>query len=818
MSNTGQDTLAITGLSVTGNVFGAEGTVPEQLEPGASSDLILTFRPESDVSYTGTLQIESNDPELPVFEASLTGFGLDPDAPMDIADARELPMGTLVTVSGWVTVSSQFSGPVYFEDETGGIAWYNGEKMPDEWALDLQIGDSVVVTGHIGEFHEMVQLVDDESHVVFPEPAGMVEPDVITLEQLNTGDYEGRLVRIEDLYFEESGLFSAGENYDVSDATDNGQVRADSFTDIGGRSIPNGPVHITGIASRFLQTRQLIPRYYDDIEEATDGPVIATSAPFETSASDNTITFEWNTEQEAHSEIRYGTTRDLEQGAVVSESRTNAHHLTIEDLDPASVYYIQIRSAADADTSFSNIQLTSTASPAEATGEIHTYFNKSVNHTLASDREANADVNFRDKLIERITDAEHTAELAFYNISGEVGGEVADAIIDAQQRGVAVRVIASGHTGTTNAVISRLQDSGIHAVQSPGEEQQHNKFAVFDANHTDASRTWVVTSSWNATDSGTYSQYQNMLNIQDVALARAYLLEFNQMWGSDSGRFNRQQARFSEEKKVVNPSVFFLGEDQTQVRLYFSPQGNTESEINRMLATAESNIDLSLNLITRRPLSNTMRDRHNSGVKVRGAIGQITGEGSEWEYLSSWADVHEFSHSQHGLLHHKYAIIDAETGSENAKVITGSHNWSRNANTRNDENTLIIFDPGIANEYLQEFAMRYKQAGGEDSFRIPTDTHLSGEVPEQFEVYQNYPNPFNPSTTISFQLPADDAVSLRVYDSLGRRVATLLSNEFMPAGRHQVTLNASSLASGMYIYRVMLQDGQSVTRKMTLIK
>ncbi len=816
--NTGQQDLEIASLTVSGNGFSLSGDIPSTLEPSESSELELSFEPEAAGDANGTLTILSNDPDVPEFEVALAGSGLDPGDPIDIADARDKPQGTLVSVSGWVTVSNQFAGPVYFQDETGGIAWYNNEKMREDWLLDLQIGDSIVVTGYIGEFNNMIQIVDDEGHVVFPESANIIEPEVITLQQLNTGDYEGELVHIENLEFKSTGLFSAGTNYDVTDATGEGAVRADNFTDIGGRTIPSGPANITGMASRFMDTRQLIPRFYRDIREAIDGPSIVTSAPYEVSATDNSITFEWSTEEEGHSEVRYGSTRDLEMGSVSSESRTTDHSITIDNLEPASVYKIQIRSAADADTSFSNIHITSTASPSGTTGEILAYFNKSVNHTLAKYREANAYVDFRDKLIERIDNAEDTAELAFYSISGSVGDDIADAIMAAQQRDVHVRVIASGHTGTTNNVISNLQSSGVHAVQSLGREQQHNKFAIFDAHHEDPTKSWVVTSSWNATDSGTNNQFQNMLNIQDVALARAYVLEFNQMWGAESGRFNSSEARFSDNKEVVNPSVFFIGEDQTQVRLYFSPQGSTEAEINRMLATAESSIDLSLNLITRRPLSNTMRSRFNNGVKVRGVIGQITGEGSEWDYLSDWADVHEFSHSQFGLLHHKYAIIDSEANSSNSKVITGSHNWSRNADTRNDENTLIIFSPQIANEYLQEFAMRYEQAGGEGEFNIHTSSEDFVSAPGRFEVHQNYPNPFNPTTTISFELPTENRVNIRVYDALGRQVMTLLAGESLGPGVHNVRFDASTLASGIYIYRVELQDGQVFTRTLTLIK
>lgn len=90
------------------------------------------------------------------------------------------------------------------------------------------------------------------------------------------------------------------------------------------------------------------------------------------------------------------------------------------------------------------------------------------------------------------------------------------------------------------------------------------------------------------------------------------------------------------------------------------------------------------------------------------------------------------------------------------------------------------------------------------------------ELPYRFSLSQNYPNPFNPATVIRYQVPATSQVTLKVYDLLGREVEELV-NESMNAGTYEVTLDASRLASGMYIYRLQAGD-QIQTRKMMLIK
>jgi hypothetical protein len=88
--------------------------------------------------------------------------------------------------------------------------------------------------------------------------------------------------------------------------------------------------------------------------------------------------------------------------------------------------------------------------------------------------------------------------------------------------------------------------------------------------------------------------------------------------------------------------------------------------------------------------------------------------------------------------------------------------------------------------------------------------------PDKFILNQNYPNPFNPSTTISFSLPSHSFVSLKVFDLLGKEVATIVSEE-LPAGNYKRIWNAENLASGIYFYR--LQAGNfTETKKLILMK
>jgi hypothetical protein len=92
----------------------------------------------------------------------------------------------------------------------------------------------------------------------------------------------------------------------------------------------------------------------------------------------------------------------------------------------------------------------------------------------------------------------------------------------------------------------------------------------------------------------------------------------------------------------------------------------------------------------------------------------------------------------------------------------------------------------------------------------------SNNIPKDFALHQNYPNPFNPSTIISFDIPREAFVTVKVYDISGKEVTTIV-NESKRAGSYNITFNASSLSSGIYFYKITAGDFIS-TKKMALVK
>jgi hypothetical protein len=177
---------------------------------------------------------------------------------------------------------------------------------------------------------------------------------------------------------------------------------------------------------------------------------------------------------------------------------------------------------------------------------------------------------------------------------------------------------------------------------------------------------------------------------------------------------------------------------------------------------------------------------------------------------------------------------------QNGDLVAGDSIWSRS----------ILFAAGSPRELIYKFGVNgydcearatfnHSQIldDAQSTFRIPTicwgvqDTLFNVwqarctasdadeqpvVAPNAYRLDQNYPNPFNPVTNITFALPKEDLASVRVYDITGREVATLLNGK-LAAGEHTVAFDASTLATGMYFYR--LEAGSfTATRKLLLLK
>lgn len=269
IKNLGNDTLLLSNLSVSGTSFSASSLIDSALAFNELSSITVTFSPlaPGEVSEQNGFQIQSNDAAVPSFLLSLEGEGISATDIIPISNARTLPLGSIVNIAGIVTVSDEFAGPMYFQDETGGIAWFYGPMRDDTetFFANVSRGDSVYVSGELGEFNELLQIVGDSPQFEFRTNEIEVNPLAITAADLNTGNFEGQLVSM-TVEVDHTGALQANTNYEITDNTGTGVMRITAFTDIVGSTAPTEVSTIVGVVGNFRGTYQLTPRDLDDIE------------------------------------------------------------------------------------------------------------------------------------------------------------------------------------------------------------------------------------------------------------------------------------------------------------------------------------------------------------------------------------------------------------------------------------------------------------------------------------------------------------------------------------------------------------------------
>ena len=150
---------------------------------------------------------------------------------------------------------------------------------------------------------------------------------------------------------------------------------------------------------------------------------------------------------------------------------------------------------------------------------------------------------------------------------------------------------------------------------------------------------------------------------------------------------------------------------------------------------------------------------------------------------------------------------------------TGSSNWQTIGFVKGSGTTTAINNYNFADRNILSqtiYSYRLKQIDFDGTFSYSKIVQVSTNLISTFELKQNYPNPFNPSTQISFSLAQNGFVTLSVFNLLGQEVKNLVNNS-MEAGSHSISFDASSLQSGVYIYK-LTSSGSTLTRKMMLLK
>jgi len=215
-----------------------------------------------------------------------------------------------------------------------------------------------------------------------------------------------------------------------------------------------------------------------------------------------------------------------------------------------------------------------------------------------------------------------------------------------------------------------------------GNQLMHNKFCVIDDDV-------VLTGSFNPTDNDNYRNNNDVVVIYSKTLAKNYEDEFDELWNG----------KFGKGSKVKNPILYLNG---IKMENYFCPEDNCASHIADLIKDANNGIYFMTFSFTNEEIADALIKKEKLNIKGIFDAEQSSNKFSQFKRLQDFGIEVEKDLNKYKM-HHKVFIIDNET------VATGSFNPTSSADTKNDENLLIIHDKKIADEFLREFESLWAQ-------------------------------------------------------------------------------------------------------------
>jgi phosphatidylserine/phosphatidylglycerophosphate/cardiolipin synthase-like enzyme len=284
-----------------------------------------------------------------------------------------------------------------------------------------------------------------------------------------------------------------------------------------------------------------------------------------------------------------------------------------------------------------------------------------------------------DAFLQFIRSAKKSIYCAFYDLELPAAAE---ALISKHNEGVEVAIVSDSDYKKREA-IQRCMAAGIQVVFDNREPFMHDKFCVVD-------ETFIWTGSTNITENCMYRNDNNSVLISSPNLAKDYRMEFDEMFHLHS--FGKGSPRNTPYSELVIGDV--------DVECYFAPEDCVEEAITRRIGAAGNEVDFLAFSFTSAPIAKAMAERISAGVKVRGVFDKTQAKSSskycQYKFLANLGADVRFDKNPN-LMHDKIIIID------DSLVVTGSFNFSKSANTENDENVLMLHSREIAGQYKATF-------------------------------------------------------------------------------------------------------------------
>lgn len=291
-------------------------------------------------------------------------------------------------------------------------------------------------------------------------------------------------------------------------------------------------------------------------------------------------------------------------------------------------------------------------------------------------------------LVEAIQQTRNKLDVAAFEMNSE---PIAEAILEAHQRGVAVRIVTDDDHGLNdeaNEALRHLQAAGVPVVDDGRSGLMHNKYMILDGRA-------VWSGSWNYTVNGAYRNNNNVVVLESERAAAAFQAEFDEMF--ERGEFGTR----SRDDGIVR-----FGHADGEVSLIFGSEADEVSALRAEIARTARSIHIMTFVFSLEELAEAiLLQAAQADLVVRGIFEKRNSTAS-WSQLPALhcagAEIRQDGNRY--TLHHKVIIIDENT------VITGSFNFSNSAAKRNDENIVIIRSANIADLYLDEWARLWDSA------------------------------------------------------------------------------------------------------------
>ncbi|MFA6617674.1 MAG: FG-GAP-like repeat-containing protein [Candidatus Neomarinimicrobiota bacterium] len=796
---------------------------------------------------------------------------LDAKATADLATARAIPDGEFVAVKGIVN-NNRTGAPVFIEDATAGMSLYEWDLINDGI---VEEGDEILVVGKRASYRGLIQVSNIGSDYQVLSKDNPVVPTLITVPDLDSRDYQGMLVMIEEVDTVE-GFSWPAEGNDASitlvdkDANEF-TLRIDRDSEIDGAPAPDAwPINLVGVVSEFNDP-QIMPRSIDDFItnqapgaftwlNPVDGAVISTleDSALVDDGDGKSLLMNWTAAVDPEGDTvtyKLGFIGEGPDEDIVTTDTSFLQPINIDapyEMNGTYMVFITASDPEGKETISDTITITfDFAAPPMVVNADVVLVDGTPKYYVEFDMPVAAEAaNFK---VANLTAASLDAATAVSVVTPCAVMVTAplpeDNLVSLLVDGVTAPAGDLSIADTTAPQVVYIPFSDAHPEDAAGLiEGFEGTFNYFDKalTHSGSTTGILAGSSFLASEEAVYqgSKSAKMTILDDPAI--------------DGGWFVRHYVKYPYSKTVKANSVLFLmvkGSGDVDLALTIKDSGY-ERQLWKSVSLAEDDWQVLSFDISNDPVEPwitgdgvvtgetvTVCDLHVKSSADEDVVLYLDGftERQVLEPVDITLNVNMKEWHRQGKFNLATHFVDV------AGTMNGWGSESMVLNDFDNDTTYSITIPLMPFSH-QLFKFRINGSWGDDTAEFPSggpnreltvpmaaaeytywynnDTLIvvgtEDMIPVEFALHQNYPNPFNPTTMIEFDLPEVSDVSLVIYDITGRQVRTLINESAVQAGYKGVTWNGrdnmgNGVATGMYIYRLQAGDNVDV-KKMTFMK